>query len=131
MADSRDHVRLSQTHGLGISGSGINLAMLPLVRRFAFVLSMLAALAVSATSFVRADTMTPCPMTDQAGDIDGQRGLPMPCAAGVCAAIPFAVPSPASSAIGHPLQSGKRFSPIYAFAVTSEALAPPFHPPRV
>jgi hypothetical protein len=100
------------------------------LRRVAFALSMIAALAVGATPFARADMMTPCPMMDHPSGTD-DAGYPMPCAAGLCVSLPFAAPIGAASTVHHNLDRAERIAPIYSFAVTGLDPPPPFHPPRV
>jgi hypothetical protein len=90
------------------------------LRRVAFALSMIAALAVGATPFARADMMTPCPMMDHPSGTD-DAGYPMP----------FAAPIGAASTVHHNLDRAERIAPIYSFAVTGLDPPPPFHPPRV
>ena len=104
--------------------------MSPLLRRIAFILSMLAALAVGATTLARAEMMIQCPMMDHAGGTDDV-GYPMPCAAGICISLPVAAPDGVPSTVHHELDRAERIASIYAFAVTGRDPPPPFHPPRI
>jgi hypothetical protein len=100
------------------------------MRRLAITLSLLAALIVGTTPFARADLVIPCPMMDQAGDIDGH-DLPMPCSAGMCASVPLVFANPIPSTIPYSLEDSKDLPPVYAFALAGEKRAPPDRPPSI